>query len=65
MVSGLSTSPKLFSKMESGEASPIVILENVGLGRLSLLLKAMLYSLPPSPEGEFRNTPIEDEGFCF
>jgi hypothetical protein len=29
--------------MLSGEANPIVIFENVGLGRLSLLLKAMFY----------------------
>jgi hypothetical protein len=41
MVSGFRISPKLFSKMLSGEARPIVILENVGLGRLSLLLKAI------------------------
>jgi hypothetical protein len=41
MVSGFNTSPKLFSKMESGEARPIVIFENVGRGRLSLLLKAI------------------------
>jgi hypothetical protein len=41
MVSGFSTSPKLFSRMLSGEASPMVILENTGLGRLSLLLKAI------------------------
>jgi hypothetical protein len=42
MVSGLRISPKLLSRMLSGEAKPIVILENVGLGRLSLLLKAIL-----------------------
>jgi hypothetical protein len=42
MVSGFNTSPKLFSRMESGEANPIVIFENVGLGRLSLLLKAIV-----------------------
>jgi hypothetical protein len=41
MVSGFNTSPKLFSKMESGDARPIVIFENVGRGRLSLLLKAI------------------------
>jgi hypothetical protein len=38
MVSGFNTSPKLFSRILSGEASPIVIFENVGLGRLSLFI---------------------------
>ncbi len=51
--------------MLSGEASPIVIFENVGLGRLSLLLKAIAEYLPPSPEGMFCNNPIQDESFCF
>src|SRR5688572_3134173 len=41
MVSGFSTSPKLFSRMLSGEASPMVIFEKTGLGRLSLLLMAI------------------------
>ena len=38
MVSGLSTSPKLLSRILSGDAKLIVIWENVGLGLLSLLI---------------------------
>jgi hypothetical protein len=52
MVSGFKTSPKLRSKIESGDARPIVILEKVDLGRLSFLIA--IY--------DFK---FENENFCF
>jgi hypothetical protein len=43
IVSGLRTSPKDLSRIESGEAILMVILENDDLGRLSFLIAIMRY----------------------
>jgi hypothetical protein len=45
MVSGFNTSPYDLSRMESGEANPIVIFEKVALGRFSFLIAILQYAV--------------------
>src|ERR1700754_1879116 len=45
MVSGFRTSPYDLSRMESGEANPIVIFEKVALGRFSFLIAILQYAV--------------------